>query len=74
MKIIYFPSFPLVFKSEHMLFLSFLFFRIGVKENKVKIGNWRRIADARQFIFFTQFSARIQFSEYGKPILSFFIE
>ena len=45
---------------------TFLFciFRIAT-ENKVKIGNWQRISDARQFIFFTQFSARIQFDEYS---------
>ena len=45
---------------------TFLFciFRIAT-ENKVKIGNRQRISDARQFIFFTQFSARIQFDEYS---------
>ena len=46
------------------LYLSVFIFRIAT-ENKVKIGIWRSISDARQFIFFTQFSARIQFSEYG---------
>ena len=53
-------------------YLSFLVIEQAT-ENKVKIGNWRRIADARQFIFFTQFSAHIQFGEYGKPILSFLL-
>ena len=53
---------------------AFLFyiFRIAT-DNKVKIGNWRSISDAKQFIFFTQFSARIQFSKYDLPILSFFV-
>ena len=58
-------------RTPYSTFL-FCIFRIAT-ENKVEIGNWRRIADARQFIFFTQFSDRIQFSKYGLPILSFLI-
>ena len=55
-----------MFKSEHTLYLSFLL--VGqATENKVKIGNWRSIDDARKFIFFTQSLARVQF----KPKLPF---
>ena len=59
-----------MFKLEHTLYLSFLL--IGqATENKVKIENWRRIVNARQFIFFTQPLARVQFKP-ELPFLSFF--
>lgn len=62
-----------MFKSEHTLLPFFFSNRTGDREQSKNRKSDKDAPHLGGFIFFTQFSARIQFSEYGKPILSFLL-